>query len=660
MRKAFILFLLVLSCHRASFAQDTIEEFIDSMLRVEQKLPDDTAKVNALVIISQLFSEIVEIDSTLIYAQRAVTLSENLKDKKARMYAYSQLGFAYSTLTKYDTAISFFDKAISGFKKLKDSVGLGESFSNKGMAYDYMGKNALALENYFEALKIHRALGDIESEMSNLMNIGNVYGTVGEREKSMEYYYKAIEINKELGFEYDEALIYINIAVEFATAEEYDSALYFNKKAIALLEDLEDDLLVAHTVENNGGIYLEQKKYNDALRELNKSGKVFDSIGDKRYVVTNLHAKGTTFLSVATDTVGFKADKTLFSANKSSNLKTAIKYLEASKAIYDGGEIEDIVEMSELYGDLYQAYEAKGDIEKAYSYYKEYNVLVDSILAQEDDKKIAQLEGQMALDVKNKELELQKLLVAKKRNERGFLIAGIALLVIVIGIVFYNYRQRGITNKLLAEEKHKSEDLLHNILPEEVASELKDRGATTAQHFDRVTVLFTDFVGFTKAGERMTSQELVDELHACFKAFDEITGKYDIEKIKTIGDAYLAVCGLPVTDQHHAEKCVNAAIDILHFMKDRREKLGDKTFEIRIGVHSGDVVAGIVGVKKFAYDIWGDTVNTAARMESKSEPGKINISQTTYELVQDKFACNYRGELEAKNKGKLKMYFIEA
>ncbi|MCB0697470.1 MAG: hypothetical protein KDC07_08910, partial [Chitinophagaceae bacterium] len=213
--------------------------------------------------------------------------------------------------------------------------------------------------------------------------------------------------------------------------------------------------------------------------------------------------------------------------------------------------------------------------------------------------------------------------------------------------------------KEIAEEKKKSDDLLLNILPEEVADELKERGATTAQQYDHVTVLFTDFVNFTTAGEHMGSQALVEELHNCFKAFDEILDKYNIEKIKTIGDAYLAVCGLPTADQRHAEKIVQAAQEIRAFMLQRRQQLGDKTFEIRIGIHSGSVVAGIVGVKKFAYDIWGDTVNTAARMEQNSEAGKINISQTTYELVQDNFTCSYRGEIEAKGKGELKMYFVE-
>ncbi len=208
------------------------------------------------------------------------------------------------------------------------------------------------------------------------------------------------------------------------------------------------------------------------------------------------------------------------------------------------------------------------------------------------------------------------------------------------------------------KQKRRSDELLFNILPKEVAEELKDTGTSQARHFDNVTVLFTDFISFTSTSERMSPQGLIDELHTCFQAFDEITSKHNIEKIKTIGDAYLAVAGLPISDPKHAENAVLAAIDISNFMRDRVAKLGKDTFHIRIGIHSGSVVAGIVGVKKFAYDIWGDTVNTAARMEQSCESGKINISQTTFELVKDTIPCTYRGEIHAKGKGHLKMYYV--
>ena len=210
--------------------------------------------------------------------------------------------------------------------------------------------------------------------------------------------------------------------------------------------------------------------------------------------------------------------------------------------------------------------------------------------------------------------------------------------------------------------QERSEDLLHNILPEEIADELKAKGSADARHFDAVTVMFTDFKGFTKLSEKLSPTELVAEIDTLFKAFDNIISKYNIEKIKTIGDSYMCAGGLPVANITHAADIVNAAIDIRQFMQRHHEQRMSEHklhFEIRIGIHTGPVVAGIVGDKKFSYDIWGDTVNTASRMESSGEAGKVNISGATYELVKEYFNCTYRGKIKAKNKGEIDMYFVE-
>jgi class 3 adenylate cyclase/ligand-binding sensor domain-containing protein len=219
-------------------------------------------------------------------------------------------------------------------------------------------------------------------------------------------------------------------------------------------------------------------------------------------------------------------------------------------------------------------------------------------------------------------------------------------------------RQKDVIQK----EKEKSDELLLNILPSEVAEELKEKGYTTAKSFDEVTILFSDIKGFTHVAENMTAQALVKEIDTYFSAFDHIMQRYGLEKIKTIGDAYIAAGGLPEQNQATTDKVIQAAIAMQSIVEEFKKERADKNqpyFELRIGIHTGPVVAGVVGIKKFQYDVWGDTVNLAARMEQSGVPGKINISQNTYEIIKEKFTCVYRGAVEAKNKGMMDMYFVE-
>jgi histidine kinase len=229
--------------------------------------------------------------------------------------------------------------------------------------------------------------------------------------------------------------------------------------------------------------------------------------------------------------------------------------------------------------------------------------------------------------------------------------------------LFYNELEHKVeerTNELRIEKK-KSDDLLLNILPEDIANELKQTGNTKPRSYEEATVMFTDFENFTSKSEKLSPEELVAIIDTCFKKFDEIISKYNIEKIKTIGDAYLCVSGLPDKKDHSAINVVKAAIEIIDFIHSFRQNANENSyFDIRIGVHTGPLVAGVVGDKKFAFDIWGDTVNTASRMEQNSEANKINISQSTYELVKETFRCTFRGKRAAKNKGMIEMYFVEA
>jgi class 3 adenylate cyclase/ketosteroid isomerase-like protein len=212
-------------------------------------------------------------------------------------------------------------------------------------------------------------------------------------------------------------------------------------------------------------------------------------------------------------------------------------------------------------------------------------------------------------------------------------------------------------------EKERTENLLLNILPADIAEELKIYGKSDAKDFEQVSILFTDFKEFTQISQKLTAQELVAEINYCFKAFDEIVGRHGIEKIKTIGDSYMAAGGLSQSTADAARRTILAALDMTDLILERRQyniDRGKEPFEMRAGIHTGPVVAGIVGVKKFQYDIWGDTVNTASRMESNGQIGRVNISESTYQLIKDDpaFVFEYRGKIPAKGKGEINMYFV--
>jgi class 3 adenylate cyclase len=216
--------------------------------------------------------------------------------------------------------------------------------------------------------------------------------------------------------------------------------------------------------------------------------------------------------------------------------------------------------------------------------------------------------------------------------------------------------------EIIETAKAQSDSLLLNILPDEIAEELKKFGKSYARKHNQVSVLFSDIKGFSFMAETLTPVKLVTQLDEVFGAFDNIIAKYDMEKIKTIGDAYMCACGLPLPDQENAIKAVKAGMDMQRFINEfgLANKIQNlPVFEVRIGIHTGPLVAGVVGLKKFAYDIWGDTVNLASRMEQHSEAGKVNISGETYLLIKDQFRCTYRGRIETKSKPDVEMYFVD-
>ncbi len=258
------------------------------------------------------------------------------------------------------------------------------------------------------------------------------------------------------------------------------------------------------------------------------------------------------------------------------------------------------------------------------------------------------------------ELQISELEAKRQKYVIFGTVLGLVLVFLLAVGAYKRERYMKKTNKIIETEKDRSENLLRNILPDETALELKEHGKVKAKKFESVTVMFTDFKGFTRYSESLSPEELVQAVDYFFSKFDAVMDKYGLEKIKTIGDAYMCAGGLPFPTEDHHLKMVQAGFEIAQIMEDAKKNTegGIMNIDIRIGINTGPVVSGVVGTRKFAYDIWGDAVNVASRMESMSEPGKINVSKSTYLLIKDTYDCEHRGQINVKNKGMMDMYFV--
>ncbi|MFN3530153.1 MAG: adenylate/guanylate cyclase domain-containing protein [Bacteroidia bacterium] len=356
-------------------------------------------------------------------------------------------------------------------------------------------------------------------------------------------------------------------------------------------------------------------------------------------------------------------------ANDKKDYNKALFFLDSAKIYMREGQNLAFASTISLTSSI--AFEGKGDLKNALLELRKHLALKDSLMNTEKLKVVSEMQEKYESEKKErqiKELEvagLNAILREEKLTQTRniYLFGALGILLLAVGLwsrLQYTRRAKAI----IQTERDRSEELLLNILPEETARELKEKGSAEARLIDQVTVLFTDFKGFTAMSEQLSPKELVKDLHECFSEFDRICEKYGIEKIKTIGDAYMAAGGLPTTNQTHAHDVLLASLEMAAFVeagKKQKIALNLPYFEIRIGVHTGPVVAGIVGIKKFQYDIWGDTVNTASRMESSGAVGKVNISQATYALLKDDPELQFesRGKIEVKGKGEVEQWFAQ-
>ncbi len=659
MKKLLILACIFYIVAQPVFAQLRGQPRIDSLLQELQTAEIDTHQARLLIDLSFTYNTI-DPDKGLSYGRQGLAMAEELRWESGIADAYRALGVNHGFgKSEFAEALAAFSKSLAISQETGDKVDAAKVLNNMGVVYWYLSDYPNAIEHYYKALQIHETLGNKDEIAIALGNIGLVYNNQGDFPKALEYLLKGNDIDKELGNKPGIASNLGNIGQIYAAMDNLPKALEYDSSALVLYTELGDKNGIARNLGNMGGIYAEIGLYTKALDHYAKALAISKELGLQIGIASNLGAIGGTYYKIARDS-NTESLRTLFNGDRRAALLKAKIYTDSSIVL--SKEIGDLNSLITRYERLSEIQSLSGDYLGALESYKLYAITKDSVFNMEKDNKLTEASMQYAFDKKEAQTKAeQQQKDIRQRAVRNSIIAGLLGALIFSGVVIRQRIKIGREKKKSDAEKKRSDELLLNILPEEVAEELKANGSAKAKAFTMVTVMMTDFKDFTTISERISAELLVSEIHHCFSAFDNIIQKYKIEKIKTIGDAYLCAGGLPVSNYTHAEDIVNAAVEIRDFMEKRKAEkiaLGQFPFDIRIGIHTGPVVAGIVGVKKYAYDIWGDTVNLAARMEQNSESGKINISQNTYELVKNKFDCSYRGKIEAKNKGMVNMYFV--
>lgn len=546
---------------------------------------------------------------------------------------------AFNETANLELSLKFSEELIALSKAEKNYLYLYRGYYQKGNKKRLGGNLNQALDAYFKSVQAAIKAGYTSGEGTSYSAIADVYSVMGNANNAELYYNNAIRILRKTSDTILLASALLNAGDEYSKNYKYKQALHYFNESGLLFNKVNYPIGKAYTLGDIGMVYAKQGKDDLAMKNISEAIKILETLGDYYGISDYLIYMSDIYL-------------------KRNDWVTAVAYAKRSLELAQKRGLKDQISKSNL--SLSVLYEKKGNLPESFQYYKKHIIYRDSVNNVASVQKMADLRTNFEVSKKQAEVDL---MMQQKRNQKLIAISSIISLVLVFFLavgLFRRYRFIKKTNTIIEAERKRSDTLLLNILPEETALELKESGKVVAKRFESVTVLFTDFEGFTQYAENLSPEKLVESVDYYFSKFDAIIEKYDLEKIKTLGDSYMCAGGLPFPTADHAYKMILVAQEILEFVQhsNRENPLNHTRFNIRIGINTGPVVAGVVGTKKFAYDIWGDTVNIASRMESNSCPGKINISENTFDIVKDSFDCEYRGEVQVKNRGMMKMYFV--
>ncbi|MBL7963598.1 MAG: tetratricopeptide repeat protein [Flavobacteriales bacterium] len=648
----------------------------DSLWRVwNDAAQPDSARLKAMQVLA--WKAVFERpDSGMALARKQLDLARRTESQPAQFEASTTLAVGSSMKGDYSAALTHLHACLALAKAMKDPKREANTYSNLSNVYRSLGDLPMALTQLQKSQRIDSELDNKEGLAGTYNNMGTIQTELNNHREALELYQRSAALAEELNSDRGRAQAALNVGSAYLNLGQPDTAAQLFLRGLELYRSIGRKLEQGMAFNNLGRAYGQLGRAENAFASLDSAQRILSSIGATRPLIRTHVNRGNLLIELQRGREAVGACR------------------EGEKLAEANNLLQQRVECLQC---LHRAYELTGDFRNAYTTQSAYMSVNDSLLKLNNSKEVTRLEVTRAyqermladsLDNVRKLHEQQMLAqehIAREKERRNlFLYAGLGVFALSIGL-WNRLRFVRRSRAAIQKEKDRSEGLLLNILPAAVAEELKDKGEAEARYFEQVTVLFTDFKGFTALSERVSPQQLVRDLNECFSAFDRICEKHGIEKIKTIGDAYMAAGGLPTPNTTHTVDVINAALEMRDFIADgkaRKSAAGRPYFEVRIGIHTGPVVAGIVGVKKFQYDIWGDSVNTASRMESSGEVGKVNISEATYQVVEQlsvagqaepveaqatnnanrktsDFSFTHRGKVQAKGKGEMEMYFVE-
>ena len=625
-------------------AQDKI---VDSLKQVLLTEANDTNKVNTLITLSKSTVNTIPEDG-FIYGAKALQLADSLNFIKGKALAYKWMGVYYFNISNNIETLNNWLKSLELFRSLNDKNGISNISNNIGSIYYQQADDAKALEYFLQALSLAEEINDKNRIATALLNIGNTYlRKPATQQKGTQYLLRALPLFMELKDAHSIVVACTDLGEGYLDLKKIDSALYVYQLGLKAVND-PDDMSNVFIWNNIGRAYSIKGNFDDAIIFQKKSIELARKLKAKRDEGKSLLGLADTYLA-------------------KGNIEEALDAYKTAEPLLLENRANE--ELRDVYNGLSKSYSKKGNYVKANKYLNLFTNYKDSIYNTETDKNLKSLQFDYDLSKKesqikilNKDNALKDLDLKAQRNTRNAFAIGFLLILTIAFVLYYSYLQKVKTNLILDKQKAQIETLMLNILPEEVSTELQETGKATPRYYESVAVLFTDFKGFTKLADKLSPKELIEELNASFMAFDDIAEKNEIEKIKTIGDSYMCAAGIPTPYDGHILNMVKAGLEMQAYIVANNEKRlqeGLSAWELRIGIHVGPIVAGVVGKKKYAYDIWGNAVNVASRMESNGEPGRVNVSADTYELIKHVYACSYRGKIYAKNVGDIDMYFVE-